>query len=1081
MYGESRLRRPIEAKADNDETTLPHLARLNYGEKFEVRHTEPVHCLGHILEEAIDRFVTDYEIVQSLLQAPSNHSLPTTDNLRSFLRPQPLSPNIRQEPVHLVMPPANYPRPRVHFEQSPQTPTQPPIPTVALGITDSGVSDDIELGEVMRESGTALEHTGRPESAAPVQEVPDPMGYLVETESNSADVPPENDPFPDTSDKGEESWEESGSKPSDHDSQDMEQGEPEYQSEDSDYEAMPQPSSTAEEAAHLVIWNETQNTDYEADPPIGANSTAGPDQEIGEQNVSEPGIPRPEMETEGVSGDHSHPVGPITYESVSEEEDEEEKEEEEDKDKEEEVEPFPGEHEHDLPPHIEPGEQLGSWKDIFAQYAVDEGDPDYGETTQSSPNEDNVASLEPTRGEYQQTYTREEETINELAPEEQQHFTPPAQLKDTVDGAHDDVVDVDLVEPSGLLNTDESQNNGVDKTLPTSTTEDDGDDSIGTPEQIQPELDAYQPPSEEAGEDFVDSKAESPRVPSEFSSWQFPAAEISHSNDSPAVASSVSEEIPQGTQPRNHHDETPAEPSASEGPHLWDVYVTFSGYCEHRLKIPGPRGIQPQVKCTAAQTGRQDSLDAETPTSSAHSPSLSEGPIADETTGPIAEELEETTCDGAVNDSQEKPAPTRPILEVVTDLPGSFPSEPKLDTHETSQNQHDSSPTEPRNLSPKTDQPHDSEAEYMTDDDPTSESDNERADSHQFPATSPDPTSSQTSYESQASKSSPSGSHENYSQNGRQSRSNTIPTSVNDRGPGMQYPAEYYNHSYYTLQGQNQQPVFEQSWPNQFSTGSPYQAYPAMHSAHPNFPSSTYYAPAEHSYPAVQLPVPPRPFPMNMQHNYTYGPPMTHAYMQPQPSTPIGNFGLGPGPQFPINQPHHSHHHPQQHQQQQPHTFSSTPRSGGETPSGTSGRFEMDLIFFDDHYTRMEPLRALLDTGASLNFISEEKARVVGLILLPHLGQDIELANGHRIRPRYNVSARWRPFRNSGTIWTDRFVVLSEMGGRDVIIGSEILENRLFLLGKNELNVLGLPKLSKRMSDICKALLGRSELIIMLQ
>lgn len=350
----------------------------------------------------------------------------------------------------------------------------------------------------------------------------------------------------------------------------------------------------------------------------------------------------------------------------------------------------------------------------------------------------------------------------------------------------------------------------------------------------------------------------------------------------------------------------------------------------------------------------------------------------------------------------------------------------------------------------------------MTGDDPTSESDNERADSHPSPATSPDPTSSQTSYESQASKSSSSGSHENYSQNGRQSRSNTIPTSVNDRGPGMQYPAEYYNHSYYTLQGQNQQPVFEQSWPNQFSTGNPYQAYPAMHSAHPNFPSSTYYAPAEHSYPAVQLPVPPRPFPMNMQHNYTYGPPMTHAYMQPQPSTPIGNFGLGPGPQFPINQPPHPHHHPQQHQQQQPHTFSSTPRSGGETPSGTSGRFEMDLIFFDDHYTRMEPLRALLDTGASLNFISEEKARVVGLILLPHLGQDIELANGHRIRPRYNVSARWRPFRNSGTIWTDRFVVLSEMGGRDVIIGSEILENRLFLLGKNELNVLGLPKLSKR-------------------
>lgn len=713
MYGESRLRRPIGAKADNDETTLPRLARLNYGEKFEVRHTESVHCLGHILEESIDRFVTDYEIVQSLLQAPSNHSLPTADNRRSFLRPQPLSPNIRQEPFHLVMPHANYPRPRVHFEQSPQTPTQPPISTVALGITDSGVSGDIELGEVARESGTALEHTGRPEPAAPVQEVPDPMGYLVETESSSADVPPENNPFPETSDKGEESWEESGSVLSDHDSQDMEQVGPEYQSEDSDYEAAPEPSSTAEEAAHLIIWNEFQNIDCEADPPIGANSTAGPDQEIGEQNVSEPGIPRPEMETEGVSGDHSHPVTPITYESASEEDDEEEKEEEEgggeEEEEEEEVEPFPGKHGRDLPPHIESGEQLESWKDIFSQYAVDEGDPYHGETTQSGPNGDDAASLEPTRSEYQQTYTREEETINELTPEEQQHFTPPAQLKETVDGAPDDVVDVDLVEPSGLLNTDESQNNGVDKTLPASTTEDDKDNSIRTPEQIQPGLDAYPPASEEAGEDSVDFKAESPHVPSEFSSWQFPAAEIGHSNDSPVVAGSVSEEIPQGTQPRNHHSETPAEPSDSEGPHLWDVYVTFNGYCAHRLKIPGPRGIQPQVKCTAARAGRQYSLDAKAPTSSVQSPPLPEGPISDEATDPITEELEETTCDGAVNDSQEKPAPTRPILEVVSDLPGSFPSEPEVDTHETSQNQHDSSPTEPRSVSPKTDQHHDSE------------------------------------------------------------------------------------------------------------------------------------------------------------------------------------------------------------------------------------------------------------------------------------------------------------------------------------------------------------------------------------
>lgn len=83
LRGEERLRQPIGARADKLAQPFSPKTRLNYGQEFEVAHSQPVCPLGHVLERDLSFFVEEYLKVQG---KPAERKLPTSP------RPRPAPP-----------------------------------------------------------------------------------------------------------------------------------------------------------------------------------------------------------------------------------------------------------------------------------------------------------------------------------------------------------------------------------------------------------------------------------------------------------------------------------------------------------------------------------------------------------------------------------------------------------------------------------------------------------------------------------------------------------------------------------------------------------------------------------------------------------------------------------------------------------------------------------------------------------------------------------------------------------------------------------------------------------------------------
>lgn len=84
LRGEERLRQPIGARADKQAQPFSPKTRLNYGQEFEVAHSQPVCPLGHVLERDLSFFVEEYLKVQG---KPAERKVPS-----SSPRPRPAPP-----------------------------------------------------------------------------------------------------------------------------------------------------------------------------------------------------------------------------------------------------------------------------------------------------------------------------------------------------------------------------------------------------------------------------------------------------------------------------------------------------------------------------------------------------------------------------------------------------------------------------------------------------------------------------------------------------------------------------------------------------------------------------------------------------------------------------------------------------------------------------------------------------------------------------------------------------------------------------------------------------------------------------
>ncbi|KAL1623816.1 hypothetical protein SLS54_004278 [Diplodia seriata] len=81
LRGEDRLRQSIGAEAEGQAQCFSPCTRLNYGQEYDVAHTEHVCALAHVLKRDLSVFRADYLKVQGRVEGPS---ITSDEPLRSF-------------------------------------------------------------------------------------------------------------------------------------------------------------------------------------------------------------------------------------------------------------------------------------------------------------------------------------------------------------------------------------------------------------------------------------------------------------------------------------------------------------------------------------------------------------------------------------------------------------------------------------------------------------------------------------------------------------------------------------------------------------------------------------------------------------------------------------------------------------------------------------------------------------------------------------------------------------------------------------------------------------------------------------
>lgn len=130
-----------------------------------------------------------------------------------------------------------------------------------------------------------------------------------------------------------------------------------------------------------------------------------------------------------------------------------------------------------------------------------------------------------------------------------------------------------------------------------------------------------------------------------------------------------------------------------------------------------------------------------------------------------------------------------------------------------------------------------------------------------------------------------------------------------------------------------------------------------------------------------------------------------------------------------------------------------------EEPFGHGDKVVKKSIFFEPLSNVEHVFGALLDTGASRNFISEAKAAQLGAKCLRYQGPEIQFGNGKCFAPSSILSSCWQ-LKDKPKTYMDHFVVIPDLPA-DVVIGRDTIFERKFLLPNEELAILGLKRMSE--------------------
>lgn len=154
------------------------------------------------------------------------------------------------------------------------------------------------------------------------------------------------------------------------------------------------------------------------------------------------------------------------------------------------------------------------------------------------------------------------------------------------------------------------------------------------------------------------------------------------------------------------------------------------------------------------------------------------------------------------------------------------------------------------------------------------------------------------------------------------------------------------------------------------------------------------------------------------------------------------------------------------------------PRSLSDTSTSTMVR---DIIV-KDHRGQDKFMRARLDCGADANFMSEEKALILGHKLERYNGPDFNMGTG-QLQPTYQIYVTWTfnlPDKRSSKSFDDRFLVIKD-AMFDVILGEMVLFGKEILLKNPEFFFLTINPVGKGMpADLFLVHVRRSWLQVLL-